>query len=387
MSNSDILENEIKQYHVKDLVRLAKRDNNSIRPYLYVNPKQGKHIPSDPGETMDMCKALAAKVNSAYPDDRIYVIGFAETATGVAAAISNYLDNIMYYQNTTREYKKEEKYLYFTESHSHAKDQMLRSTGIENCIGNIDRIIFVDDEVTTGSTICKLIESLKKNYNLNNVAFTIVSILNSMPDERKEELYSDGIDCVFLASIPFEYKKEEIIDVPALDEYHHIAENTSVSITGEISYESHFNPRGINTFSDYQNENESFADAIYQKLRHKRYSKFLVVGTEEFMYPTICVGKMLEDSGIAEQVRIHSTTRSPIVAGNFQNYPLKQRYQLRSFYEQGRKTFIYNLEEYDAVLILTDAEDYKQGLADLSSVLGSVGNSNIFFARWKYKQI
>ena len=92
---------------IDDLVRLAKRDNNSIRPYLYVNPKQGKHIPSDPRETLRICEALANKVNTAYPNDRLYVIGFAETATGVASAISYYLKNIKYYQNTTREYKEE----------------------------------------------------------------------------------------------------------------------------------------------------------------------------------------------------------------------------------------------------------------------------------------
>ena len=76
------------RYSIDNLVRLAKRDNNTIRPYLYVNPLQGKHIPTKPEDAMGMCHALAEIVNVAYPNDKLYVIGFAETATGIASAIS-----------------------------------------------------------------------------------------------------------------------------------------------------------------------------------------------------------------------------------------------------------------------------------------------------------
>jgi len=374
------------QYSVEDLVRLAKRDNNSIRPYLYVNPRQGKHIPSGPKEILKMCEALATNVNDAYPNDALYVIGFAETATGVASAVSSYLKNIKYYQNTTREYREEENYLYFTESHSHAKDQMLRSSGIENIIDKVDRIIFIDDEVTTGSTICKLIDIIKKGYAAEKIQFSIVSILNSMTSDRISELTEAGIDCVFLVSIPFEYKKEKILDVPIKPEYHHFAGNCSASVVDEISYDCAYNPRSVISFFDYQKENQLFANQVKEKLRDKHYDKLLILGTEEFMYATICVGSFLEDSGVADKVRIHSTTRSPIVAFDSADYPLKQRYQIRSFYAPDRTTYIYNLEAYDAVLILTDAIDYKQGLSDLCGVLSEVGNQEILLGKWKYRE-
>lgn len=60
------------QYSIDDLVRLAKRDNNNIRPYLYVNPIQGKHIPTDPEDTMMMCRTLANMVKAAYPSDKLF---------------------------------------------------------------------------------------------------------------------------------------------------------------------------------------------------------------------------------------------------------------------------------------------------------------------------
>ncbi len=375
------------QYSIEDLVRLAKRDNNSIRPYLYVNPRQGKHIPSDPKETMEMCEALATKVNDAYPNDVLYVIGFAETATGIASAVSYYLKNIKYYQNTTREYREQEKYLYFTESHSHAKDQVLRSSGINDCMEHVDRILLIDDEVTTGSTICKLIDAIRRNYVAEKIQFSIVSILNSMTSNRINELRVAGIDCIFLASIPFEYKKEEILDVPIKQEYHHIAENRFITLADEISYDCAYNPRSVISFSDYQKGNQLFAEQVKEKLRDKHYDKLLIVGTEEFMYATMCIGRLLENSDVADKVRIHSTTRSPIVAYNSVDYPLKQRYQIRSFYDPDRTTYIYNLEIYDAVLILTDAVDYKQGLTDLCGVLSEVGNREILLGRWKYQEV
>ena len=98
------------------------------------------------------------------------------------------------------------------------------------------------------------------------------------------------------------------------------------------------------------------------------------------------MGNLLEKAGVIDKVRVHSTTRSPIVAYDSGDYPLKQRYQIRSFYEPGRNTYIYNIETYDAVLILTDANKYEQGLSDLCNVLLKHGNREIFFGRWKYRE-
>ena len=200
------------QYSADQLVLLAKRENNSIRPYLFVNPLQGKHIPANPKNTIEMCQALAVKINAAYPEDLLYVIGFAETATGIAACITSFLKNAVYYQNTTRESGGDE-CIAFSEIHSHATDQLLRSTGIERSLRTINRIIFIDDEVTTGNTICNLITTIKEKYNTEGIRYTIASVLNSMSEERYSELEQSGIDCIFLDRIPYEYKKNSILNV------------------------------------------------------------------------------------------------------------------------------------------------------------------------------
>lgn len=373
------------QYTVDNLVKLARRENNTKRSYLYVNPIQGKHIPTDPIDALQMCKTLADIINNTYKDERLYVIGFAETATGIAAGISSYLNNVLYYQNTTREYRDGEEYLYFTESHSHAAEQMLRSSKIGDYIGNVDRIIFIDDEVTTGNTICKLINVFREKFGVDNIRYSIVSILNSMTNERINELKANGTECLFLSKIPHEYKKESITDITFDKERHIVVSADYEPELTEIIFNGVSNPRGILKFSDYENDVAKYADVIIKYMGMGHFDNVLLLGTEEFMYPTFAVGKLLINKGIAENVRIHSTTRSPVLASGRTDYPLYIRYQMRSLYDEDRTTYIYNLKRYDKVLILTDTQRCTRGLWDLCDALKSAGNDDITVIRCLYK--
>ena len=75
-------------FELDDLIRVAKRENNFRRKYLYVNPLQGKHMPVSPGIALKLFSGLREKLASRYPGERLLVIGFAETATAVAAVAS-----------------------------------------------------------------------------------------------------------------------------------------------------------------------------------------------------------------------------------------------------------------------------------------------------------
>ena len=46
------------EYTEKDLVKIAKRENNPKRNYLVVDPLQGKHIPVVPSKALDLFAAL-----------------------------------------------------------------------------------------------------------------------------------------------------------------------------------------------------------------------------------------------------------------------------------------------------------------------------------------
>lgn len=372
------------QYSIDDLVRLAKRDNNNIRPYLYVNPIQGKHIPTDPEDTMMMCRTLANMVKAAYPSDRLFVIGFAETATGIAAGVCHYLNNVVYYQNTTREQADNEEYLYFTESHSHATDQMLRTNSIDRCFENVDRIIFIDDEVTTGNTICKLVDRLEDKCGISKIKYSIASILNSMTNLRVNQLEDKGIECLFISDLPFEYKKNSIMDISYEKDRDTLCRADEMENVDCVEFDTKANARSTISFYEYESEINRFVSKIEKIIRYEHYGKLLVLGTEECMYPAIRLGEILKKDGVAEAVKVHATTRSPIIASFEDGYPLNHRYQIRSVYDKERDTYVYNLKKYDKVIVVTDTGIVAEGMNDLLVALRSVGNKNILVSRWIY---
>ena len=103
------------EYTEKDLVKIAKRENNTKRNYLVVDPLQGKHIPVVPSKALDLFAALADTFREKYKDEKLLLVGFAETATaiGAQAAITVGAD----YIQTTREVIPGVNYLFFSEEH------------------------------------------------------------------------------------------------------------------------------------------------------------------------------------------------------------------------------------------------------------------------------
>lgn len=364
-------------------IRLAKRERNSRRPYLFVNPEQGKHIPADPGDPLGLGRMLAEKIAAAYPGEVLYVIGFAETATGIAAAACSFLNDAAYFQTTTRERLEGAGYLYFEESHSHAVEQFLRSGKAAEYASKADRIVFVDDEVTTGNTICRLIEALR-DLCPPGMRYGIASVLNSMTPERMEELRGQGVGCVFLSRIPFEYKADSIGDVKAEEDRLLRFETPAGKVRPDYEFRCPVDPRNALPVQEYVHETRRFAEGIrgLAAVSGRRRRGVLVLGTEEFMYPSFIVGEMIRQQGYADEVRVHATTRSPILASGKPGYPLHHRYQIRSPYDPDRITYVYNLAAYDLALILTDAPGDLAGLEGLKRALRSAGTENVLTARW-----
>lgn len=131
-------------YSEKELVKIAKRENNTKRSYLVVNPLQGKHIPGSPQNILELFDELVKMISEEYKDEELLLIGFAETATAIGAEAAIILDSK--YIQTTREIIPNVEYLYFAEEHSHATEQKLVKNDIEFSSWNVDRIVFVEDE-------------------------------------------------------------------------------------------------------------------------------------------------------------------------------------------------------------------------------------------------
>lgn len=369
-------------FKIDDLVKIAKRENNTKRSYLYVNPVQGKHVPVSPSLPLLLFSALAAKIESRYPEERLLVIGFAETATAIGSTIAYKAKNAVYYMNTTRESVAGAAYLFFTESHSHATEQRLVANGMGDILSNVDRVIFAEDEVTTGSTIEKLIRILQGKYADKALKFGIISILNSMPDAKLRELEGEGIPCDCLYRLPVRYRVDEVERHTYLPLSTEKAKGTCGQVR-TVRVGGYWNCRQAADTAKIRRLTEKFVDAAVSALETERADRILVLGTEEFMFPGLLIGAEIENRWPKKTVRFHATTRSPIEISRDEEYPLHDRTPLSSLYDGNRDTFIYNLAKYDMVLIITDANPVaKEGLSSLIGALEQYGNNQIILIQW-----
>lgn len=377
-------------YQQKDLVRIAKRENNTKRNYLVVDPLQGKHVPVEPSKALNLFKSLAEKLQGKYEGERLLLIGFAETATAIGAQAAITLGTK--YIQTTREVIPDARYLFFSEAHSHATEQKLVKDDIDRVINDIDRIVFIEDEVTTGNTIMNIIKIITKEYQ-KKIKFAVASLLNGMTEEYLKIYQDEKIELHYLVktdhsgygAVAEQYRCDGLY-ICAIPE-NHTHESADIDVQSEKNMREHIisipgwmNARRFVDAKQYEAACRKLAETVIMETSVKQGERVLVIGTEEFMYPALLTGQEIEKMGC--EVRSHSTTRSPIAVSTEEEYPLHCRYELRSLYDPDRKTFIYDLENYDRVIVMTDSALVSlKGLETLTYAL-RMKNENITVIRW-----
>lgn len=363
-------------YSENDLVRIAKRENNIKRTYLVVNPLQAKHVPVSPCAALKLFASLADAVRDQYAGERLLVIGFAETATAIGAQVAISL-NAMYIQ-TTREMIPDAEYLFFSEEHSHATEQKLVRADIDEAVKQSDRVLFVEDEVTTGKTILNIISIMEERYP-GKLKFSVASLLNGMSQEHLQRYAEKGIALHYLVKTDHSTygARAELFSgdgtyAEACDDI--VDEMEVLSIPGWK------NTRRLVEAGEYERACEELWHKLSKYILKRDNAKILVIGTEEFMYPALFIGKKAEESG--NTVMCHSTTRSPIIVSTEAQYPLHTRFELKSLYHKERKTFIYNIDSYDQVIVVTDAHNQEEeGIRTLVNAIRRK-NDNILLVRW-----
>lgn len=363
----------MKVFKSDEVLRVAKRFNNTRRNYLLVNPLQGKHLPTKPTDALEMMDALGLKVAKKFSSAR-FVIGFAETATAISAVVAKNLSDECFYLQTTRE-NFSGKFIEFLEEHSHAPEQKLFAENLSELINRTNEIIFVDDEFSTGKTLLNIVKQLKIKFPaLSEKKICAASIINRLSEENLTSLAAENISCVNLVKLNQNFDAENI-SVEAANEINRVEKNFTL-------HEQFFTidaRRGVK-IGEYFAQCEAVGDFIANFLKRENiFGEILVLGTEEFMLPAIIAGKCLERENFS--VKTHSTTRSPIGICREKNYPIREGFKLRSLYDSTRTTFIYNLKHYDATIILTNAENFSAGLEDLISALEFHGVGKIFVVR------
>lgn len=353
-------------------VQLAKRENNNKRGFLIVNPYLGKHVATKPSEIFAMFDEMAKLKPDDLVPERTLVIGFAETATalGVRYAVKN---NTFFMQTTRENVASETGYIYFSEEHSHATAQYICKEYMDDMVDRIDRIIFIDDEITTGNTVLNAIRAIDDAYD-KSFKYEVVSVLNSMNDSQLAD-YSNkniGVYC---------------IDKIDNSDYEDVAKSLSDDgayrvINTDEEYDGHIygvkceidDTRTMTSGHEYQADCDAIADDIMEQFLINENEKILVLGTEEFMYVGLNFAAELEKMGM--NVKFHATTRSPISVSQDENYPLHERFQLRSIYDKDRTTFVYDLQHYDRIFVVTEHAYMldKVGLNSLVKALDQIVN-------------
>ncbi|MEY8321113.1 phosphoribosyltransferase domain-containing protein [Lachnospiraceae bacterium 46-61] len=370
------------QKQKNDMIGIAQRENNNKRNYLFVNRFQAKHVAVSPSKALKLFQKLGEKVYCDYKNKKTTMIGFAETATAIASAIAIHCPNDVYYIHTSREILPS-KYsvVEFKEEHSHATQQILYCKKAEEMLFQSEKILFIEDEITTGKTILNFIEALQKKGI--HADFGACSIINSMDKQHRDVFHEKNISLYALLNW-----NESISDKLFLDNTI-VNEKMKRELPGTVHYITLYttvNPRLGCSAKEYQMCCMHLAEQIYNIVCSNTIKSILILGTEECMYPAIFTGEYIEKKGICKTIKTHSTTRSPIVPRVQEQYPIFNRISFESLYEKGRKTYLYNLEKYDIVIIVTDAQNYnKTGEQQLLQSLKSYGNETVSIINWRYQ--
>ena len=360
---------------IDTFVRIAKRDNNSKRKYLVLNKSQGKHVPVAPSISMEMFKKLADAIKEYFINEKLLLIGFAETATAIGATVSTELDT--YYIQTTREDMGDVDYLFFSEEHSHATEQKVVKNSIDKIINEVDRIVFIEDEITTGNTILNAINAFENKYKVS-FKYGVASILNGMSYEHEQKYKEKCVPVLYLKKIDNSKFDSLVSDVKS-DGYNFKPMRFESLPYPVIDIKNIVDARLLVKGNEYKEACERFWEELQHQIKLK--GNVLVLGSEEFMYPPLFIASKIEKMGF--DVKFHATTRSPIVVSENKDYPLHSRFEIKSLYNKDRNTFLYDLEKYDTVVVITDSKyDDGIGYKELLEALNSKGNDNIYFVRW-----
>lgn len=365
-------------YTEKELAAVAKRENNNKRKYLVVNRYQAKHIPVSPSKSLAMFEALADLLKGKYEGETLLLVGFAETATAIGAALAVQLNT--FYMQTTRENMDGVEYLYFLEAHSHSTDQKIVKTDLDRMIDKIDRIVFVEDEVTTGNTILNIINIIENTY-AKKLRFSVASLLNGMDAEARKSYEDRAIPMHYLVKTSHDGYTRIAEGFKGDGIYYRPDDKDRELCVEKIEIKGYINARRLTNGSVYGSACENLYRELEARLDIGTEEDILVIGTEEFMYPALFTAEKLEEKG--NRVKCHSTTRSPIAVSSEEEYPLHVRYELASLYDSQRRTFLYDIGKYDQVIILTDSvNDESQGINTLVNAVYSCGSPKLSLVRW-----
>ncbi|KOY81975.1 phosphoribosyltransferase family protein [Lysinibacillus macroides] len=418
-------------YHfdLVDLFKMAARINKK-RQFLFVSTVLGKHLAVRPqvplltgsllaimyhqhltGQDVDATPAIVRALKEGTElenvqnamdgylklDETTLFIGFAETATALGHAVFNTFQSNAMYIHTTREVLPDfEPFVTFEEEHSHATSHRIYTEQSEAFM-QAQRIVLIDDELTTGNTVINIIDTLRKKFP-SVKHYAVLAILDWRSEQQQivfQQLEQDwGITIDFLAIICGHFNcqgtpsltssqpeiavqdAQEITILPIQQSmeqkpYRSIAENGLVNKQPYLTATGRF----MLTSAQHFKQKEALQAVGRQLTSLRTDGPALVVGTGEFMYVPMQIASYL-----GSDVYVQSTTRSPIYCTDEKGYTITEKLAFDSLENNGVTNYLYNVQSrpYSELFLMVERIANKKVVAQAVEALQSISNANIY---------
>ncbi|WP_163833234.1 phosphoribosyltransferase domain-containing protein [Spartinivicinus ruber] len=316
-------------YSLLDLLTFGARQNPK-RGYLFISKVLGKHIPCKPSLMAETYQVLSKKIQLASSGPTL-VVGLAETATGLGAGVAEALANdgheVLYTHTTRYQLTNVPTIFSIDESHSHAPAHIVYQPLQQLQIQQVETVVLVDDEITTGNTLFQLAENLRQYIgSLKKVIW--VSLVSWLSERRKAEIQQllAGIEvsfiCLMAGEFNFTPNLDFTCDLPTKAQQQLSQQSVLAEIRTGITFEE-------DSTSFYSVNGECFTlDGL------AKTEKYTVLGYGEFLYQPYKLAELMENQGF--DVVFQSTTRSPIIEGN--GIKRKEVFTV----EDGYENYVYN---------------------------------------------
>lgn len=351
---------------VDELIQFASRINPK-RGFLFVSKVLGKHIPVKPSEMRKTYNALAQSILSSGEVKDVFVVGMSETATGLGGGVAHELAthagvNVIF-QHTTRHLIDQPVWFNVSEDHSHAVEHIMYQSPKEITARAVlsERIVLVDDEISTGKTLLNLAKEMLV-YFKNTKVIDIVALV-SWFDEEKMGAFINGlkkhcddlgmktpdVKVHALMSGAFEFEKNPSFDFPLPTGTDKGAGESDVSLFGRVMV-------------DMNKLSVKIPDGFMESL--PKNNKVSIVGSAEYMFAPFLIAEQLENNGY--DVVFQSSTRSPIL---LDGTVIKNR--IKVDIQRGSELvnhFIYNFSKDRESVMITDSEFYAEAFSSIDSL-------------------
>lgn len=301
----------------RDLFQVAERINPK-RSFLFVSTVLGRHIPVRPSDHFSAVDGIVNQVLDPFFDGTVLVMGYAETAVGIGAAVARRIarrrpDASVIYLSTTRHPVKGHRWVGFSEGHSHATaHHVMDPPGLGLPSGGPLTLVLVDDETTTGSTFAALFRALKDGgLPIDRV---LLLTLTDWSDGAAVRAISDlapdlSVRAFSLMQGRWSWERNPAATLPAVPAW-----------TGALGIPA-WEPDLLNDplcrapRLGLRVSGETRVSQLTERLGVRSPDKpVLVIGTGEHVWAPMLIAERLELDGA--DVRVVATTRSPILEGD-----------------------------------------------------------------------